>query len=103
MNSYYRGVFKILILWVLIVNKIFIQHPKFFPTVLKYPKIAGANSLVFKWCHYISFHLQYCYGNSPIMDPITEMGVANPFELRQVKDPKCKHRGGGLVQRVLNR
>ena len=47
---------------------------------------------------HVSFHLQYCYGNSPIMDPITEMGVSNPFELSQVKDPKCKNRGGGLVR-----
>ena len=35
-------------LWVLSVNKIFIEHPQFFPTVLKFPKIAGANSLFFK-------------------------------------------------------
>ena len=44
----YRGVFRILILWVLSVNKIFIQQPQFFPTVLKCPRIAGANSLFFK-------------------------------------------------------
>ena len=43
-----RGVFIISILWVLSVKKIFIQHPQFFSKVLKYPKVAGANSLFFK-------------------------------------------------------
>ena len=42
--SWHGGVFRILILWVLIVDKMFIQHPKFFPTVLKCPKIAGAKT-----------------------------------------------------------
>ena len=44
----FKGVFRILILWVLRVNKIFIYHPQFFPTVLKCPKIVGADSLFFK-------------------------------------------------------
>ena len=43
-----RVVFRILILWVLIVKNIFIQHPQFFHIVLKCPNIAGANSLFFK-------------------------------------------------------
>ena len=43
-----RGVFRILILWVLNVYKICNQHPQFFPTVLKCPTIAGANSLFLK-------------------------------------------------------
>ena len=43
----------IFILWVLSaawlsVNKIFIQHPQFLPTVLNCPKILGANSLFLK-------------------------------------------------------
>ena len=47
-NRPVRGVFRILILRVLSVNKIFILHPQLFPTVLKCQKIAGANSLFFK-------------------------------------------------------
>ena len=41
-------VFRILILCVLSVNKIYIEHPQFFLTVLKCPKIEGANSLCIK-------------------------------------------------------
>ena len=48
MNKKFRGVFRILILWVLSVNKIFYLAPAIFPTVLKCLKIAGANSLFFK-------------------------------------------------------
>ena len=53
MKKFWSSVFedlwncRILILWVLSVNKIYILHPQFFPTVLKCPKIAGANSLFF--------------------------------------------------------
>ena len=39
-----RGIFRILISWALSVNKIFIQHPQFFPTVLKFPKITVLNT-----------------------------------------------------------
>ena len=44
----YRGLLRILEVSVLSVNKMFIQHPQFFLTVLKCPKIAGANSQFYK-------------------------------------------------------
>ena len=43
-----RGVFRIFILWVLSVNTILFNICNFFPTVLKCPKIEGANLLFFK-------------------------------------------------------
>ena len=43
-NIHAQGLFRILILWVLSVNKIFIKHPQFFPIVLTCLKIAGAKA-----------------------------------------------------------
>ena len=51
-NSY-RGVFRILILWVMSVNKIFIYHPQFFPTVLKCRKISIAPVLNTPLLHFL--------------------------------------------------
>ena len=66
-SNWCRGVFKNLIMQLLSVSKIFIQHPQFFPAVLKCSKIARANNIFLKiadakapiapmlnmprWCH----------------------------------------------------
>ena len=53
LHSAARGVLMILILWVMSVNKIFIYHPQFFPTVLKCRKISIAPVLNTPLLHFL--------------------------------------------------